>query len=198
MLYPASYDIRLLQNSTWRGSFRVTQSAKTITSMSVSSGAPTFTADCHGLQSGDKVVLTGATGLPCGLIPNQIYYVISAGLTTSAFRVSATLGGSAIVLTDTADGNYPVAFTVARPIDITGFTIDSDIRVTDSLSQIATFSVSVLSAVNGSFEMSLSPATTLGLSAGMYGYDLYMTSPGGERYYYLRGSVMVERTLSRA
>lgn len=44
MLYPANHDIRLLQNSTWRMPVRVTQSARTIANMSVSAGAPTFTA----------------------------------------------------------------------------------------------------------------------------------------------------------
>lgn len=198
MLYPASYDIRLLQNSTWRSQFRVTQAAKAITNMSVASGIPTFTSECHGFQANDKVVITAATGTPCGLSENTIYYVISSGLTATEFRISQTSGGSAIALTTTADGSYPVAFTAAKPLDITGYTIDADIKETDTLTQLATFSVSVTSDVNGSFELSLSPAVTAGLQAGMYGYDLYMTATGGDRYYYLRGSVMVERTLSRA
>lgn len=197
MLYPANYDIRLLQNSTWRAAFRVTHGTKDVTIMSVASAAPTFTAQCHGLLAGDKVVLTSPTGTPCGLEANQIYYVISAGLTSSTFCVSSTSGGSSVVLTETADGNYPVAFKVSKPLDITGFTLDSDIRQTDTMSQVATFAISVGSPIDGSFEMSLTPAVTAGLDTGMYGYDFYMTSPGGERYYYLSGSVMVERTLSR-
>ncbi len=198
MLYPAGYDIRLLQNSTWRAAFRVTQSAKAVSNMSVATAVPTFTADCHGLEAGDKVVLTGSAGLPCGLQANSIYYVIASGLTTSTFRLSRTDGGTAIALTDTADGSFPVAYTIAKPVDITGYTIDCDIKEVESLTQIATFTINVLTAAEGSFELSLAPATTIDLSVGAYGYDLYMTSPGGERYYYLRGSVAVERTLSRA
>jgi hypothetical protein len=198
MLYPANYDIRLLQNSTWRGSFRATHAAKPVTTMSVASGVPTFTSECHGLQAGDKVILTAAGSLPCGLDANEIYYVISAGLTSSAFRVSATSGGSAIALTEKPDGNYSVAYTASKPVNLTGYTLDSDIRDTSSLVQIATFTISVGSPLDGSFEMSLTADTTAGLAVGMYGYDLYMTAPGGERYYYLSGSVMVERTLSRA
>jgi hypothetical protein len=166
--------------------------------MSVASGVPTFTSECHGLQAGDKVILTAAGSLPCGLDANEIYYVISAGLTSSAFRVSATSGGSAIALTEKPDGNYSVAYTASKPVNLTGYTLDSDIRDTSSLVQIATFTISVGSPLDGSFEMSLTADTTAGLAVGMYGYDLYMTAPGGERYYYLSGSVMVERTLSRA
>ena len=198
MIYPADWNITILQNSSWRGVFRATSAAKTVTSMAVSAGVPTFTADCHGLLSGDRVVFTSPTGTPCGLAVNTVYYVISGGLTASQFRVSATSGGSALTLTDTVEGVYPVAFTVAKPINLTGYVLDSDIRDLGTLAQVATFSISLVSAVDGSFEMSLSPATTNGLATGTYGYDLYMTSPGGERYYYLRGSATVERTLSRA
>ena len=198
MIYPADYNITVLQNSSWRGLFRATSSAKTVTSMSVSAAVPTFTADCHGLLSGDRVIFTSATGTPCGLVANTVYYVISAGLTASGFRVSTTSGGNALTLTDTVDGVYPVAFTIAKPINLTGYTLDCDIRNLDTLVQAATFTITMVSAVDGSFEMALTPTTTEPLTAGTYGYDLNMTSPGGERYYYLRGSVTVERTLSRA
>lgn len=198
MIYPADYDITVLQNSSWRGVFRVTQSAKDVTSMSVSAGVPTFSGDCNDLLTSDAVVFTSAGKLPCGIVANKVYYVISAGLTPSQFRVSATVGGSAITLSDTLDGNYPVSITVAKPVNLTGYTLDSDIRNPETLVQAATFTLSLLDAPNGSFQALLTPTTTEPLTAGTYGYDLNMTSPGGERYYYLRGSVTVERTLSRA
>lgn len=198
MIYPADWNITILQNSSWRAVLRATNAAKAVTGMSVSAGVPTFTAACHGLQAGDRVVFTSPTGTPCGLVVNRVYFVISAGLTVSQFRVSATNGGSALVLTDTADDVYPVAFTIAKPIDLTGYVLDSDIRDTNTLSQAATFSIAMINAAEGSFELSLTPAATAVLASDVYGYDLYMTSPGGERYYYLRGSATVERTLSRA
>ena len=197
MIYPADWNIRLLQNSSWRALLRATHSARNVTAMTVATGVPTFTTECHGLQAGDRVVFTSANGTPCGLNVNQVYFVAPAGLAVSAFQVSATSGGSPIALTDTADGSYQVAFTVARPVDITGCTLDSDIVDTSTSLQVATFSISVPSAVDGSFELSLSAATTLGLAVGTYAYDFSITSPGGERYYYLKGSVEVERTLSR-
>jgi hypothetical protein len=51
----------------------------------------------HGLQSGDKVFIApgGLTG-PAAL---TVYYVIASGLTSNAFRVSATLAGAALDLT---------------------------------------------------------------------------------------------------
>lgn len=198
MIYPADWNITILQNSSWRGSFRATSAAKAVTSMAVSAGVPTFTAACHSLQAGDKVIFTSTAGTPCGLEVNRVYFVISTGLTVSQFRVSTTNGGSAIVLTDTADDTYPVVFVVSRPIDLTGYVLDSDIIDPSMSMQMATFSISLLAPSEGSFELSLSPTTTAALAVGSYGYDLYMTNTGGERYYYLRGSVTVERTLSRA
>lgn len=58
----------------------------------------TFTSTAHGLTAGDKVqftALTGGTGLSTG----TDYYVIAAGLTANAFRVSATAGGSEVNFT---------------------------------------------------------------------------------------------------
>lgn len=58
----------------------------------------------HGLAANDLVELEAALGtaLPAGLTAGQAYYVISTGLTTTAFEVSATQGGAAVNIT--ADG----------------------------------------------------------------------------------------------
>jgi hypothetical protein len=47
---------------------------------------------------------TGA--LPTGLDPNGVYYVIAAGLSALAFRVSATSGGAAVNTTGTQSGAH--------------------------------------------------------------------------------------------
>ena len=67
---------------------------KAVTSIS---GSPsTFTINGHGLSSGDKVFFSDASSYPLDLVAGQLYYVISSGLTANTFRLSATLGGSAI------------------------------------------------------------------------------------------------------
>ena len=191
MLYPAEYDITILQNATWKGTFRATQNRKTVTDIDVATA--TFTCDCHGLAANDKVVITGGTSVPCGLTLNQIYYVISTGLTTDEFKLSATSGGAAISLTGTATGT----FYVATPLNLTGYTVDSDIKgLTDSTS-IGTFTPTITAATDGEFELALTPATTSGIDTGRYGYDVSLTSAGGERYYWLTGVATVQKTYSR-
>ncbi len=60
-----------------------------------------FTASAHGLVANDTVIFEiNSTGtLPSGLSADTEYYVISTGLTSSTFEVSATLAGSAVNIT---------------------------------------------------------------------------------------------------
>lgn len=193
MITPASYDITILQNSTWKGTFRATQNRQTVTSISIDAGTPTFNCDCHGLTAGDKVVFTGGTTIPCGLTLNTVYYVISAGLTTGAFQVSATSGGSSISVTGTATGT----FYVAEPLNLTSYGVDADIRGLISNESIGTFATVVTSAANGEFQLTLTPEATVAIDVGRYGYDISLTTAGGERYYWLTGVATVQRTYSR-
>lgn len=64
----------------------------------------------HGLSNGARVEFGGT--LPGGLAVNTLYYVISA--TADAFKVSATLGGAPIDLTN-AGGSFYVMDNVFRP-----------------------------------------------------------------------------------
>jgi hypothetical protein len=60
----------------------------------------------HGLVAGDRIRVSSATTLPAGLSAATNYFVIASGLTTTAFKVSATLGGSAVDITDTGTGTH--------------------------------------------------------------------------------------------
>lgn len=191
MIYPATYNFSLLQNSTWKAQFRVTENKKEVTSVQVSATVPTFTVACHGLTAGTKVVFTGSS--TCGLSENVVYYVIADGLTSDAFRVSTTSGGSSV----TIGGTFSSALYVSTPINITSYVIDADIKDLDTLVQVATFTTSIVTATEGLAELSISPATTLGLTPAVYAYDVSLTSAGGERYYWLTGNVTVVRTYSR-
>lgn len=89
-------------------------------------------SEAHGLVAGNSVLFWDSynAGLPAGLAEDTEYFVIATGLTADTFRVSATLGGSAVDLTDEGvgdaqkftpetfggQGTYTVsAFTVALP-----------------------------------------------------------------------------------
>ena len=193
MIYPASYDITILQNATWSGTFRATENRKTLASISIATGTPTFLCDCHGFTAGDKVVFTGGTLVPCGLTLNTVYYVISDGLTTDAFQVSASSGGSSISSSSSATGT----FYVAEPLDLSGYTVDADVKGLSDLVQVATFTPALTDAANGEFTLTMTPATTAGISAGRYGYDVSLTQGSGARYYWLTGVATVQTTYSR-
>ena len=97
----------------------------------------------------------------------------------------------------TIGGTFSTALYVSTPIDITSYVIDADIKDSDTLVQVATFTTSIVTATEGLAELSISPATTLGLTPDVYAYDVSLTSAGGERYYWLTGNVTVVRTYSR-
>ena len=193
MIYPATHDITILQNATWSGTFRATQNRKELTSISIDAGTPTFNCSCHGFTAGDKVVFTGGTSVPCGLTLNAVYYVIAAGLTTDAFQVSATSGGSSIGVSGSATGT----FYVAEPLNLTGYTVDADMKGLTDLAQVATFTPALSDAANGEFTLTMTPATSAGIDAGRYGWDVSLTSSAGARYYWLTGVATVQTTYSR-
>lgn len=61
----------------------------------------------HGLAANDRVLVWPTIGavLPTGLAEDTEYFVIATGLTTDAFRVSTTQGGSAVDITAIGDGD---------------------------------------------------------------------------------------------
>ena len=193
MIYPATYDITILQNATWRGLFRATQNRQALTSITIAGTTPTFNVPCHGLTATTKVVFTGGDDIPCGLTLNAVYYVIAGGLTANAFQVSATSGGSVISVTGTATGD----FYVAKPLDITGYTIDADVKGLITNTLVGTFTPTITSATEGAFELMMLPATSLAIETGSYGWDVSLTQSGGERYYWVTGVATVQRTYSR-
>jgi hypothetical protein len=194
MIYPAEYNITILQNATWRGTFRATQNRKDLTSITIAGSTPTFNEPFHGFVAGDKVVFTGGASIPFGLTLNTVYYVISAGLTAGAFQVSATSGGASISVSGEATGS----FYVASPLDISGYIVDADIKGLIDNIQVATFTPTITDAVSGEFTLVMTPATSSGLEVGRFGWDVSLTQGSGERYYWLTGVATVQRTYSRA
>ena len=207
MIYPASYDITILQDATWRAALRITQLQQQITSISTSGTSPLFQCSCHGLAAGQNVVFApGVTSsnyislapvvnprLPCGMELNTVYYVVASGLTDDQFYVSATVSGSPVE----ASGDSAGTIYVSQPINLVGYTIDADINASDTTTQVATFACTVTDATNGAVAISIAPAVSSGLAVGQYGYDVSITAPSGDRYYVMQGSATVQRTYSR-
>lgn len=195
MIFPATYDITVLQDATWRSVFRATENRKNVDSVDVDAGVATFNCTCHGYSAGDKVVFTGDGSLPCGLNFNTVYYVISANLTTDSFEVSATSGGSSVSVSGAASGTV----YSANPVNLTNYTVDADIVIGETSTVAASMTPVLSDPVNGEFTLTLEPATTISLDPKRtnYAWDLSLTSPGGDRYYWLTGAVTVQRTYSR-
>jgi hypothetical protein len=61
----------------------------------------------HGLVAGNSVLFWATIGavLPAPLAEDTEYFVIATGLTTDSFRVSTSLGGSAVDITAVGDGD---------------------------------------------------------------------------------------------
>jgi hypothetical protein len=99
------------------------------------------------------------------------------------------------------NATYRMQLTVTQsggtPINLSGYTIDSDICGLIDHEQVATFIPSIVNAASGIVQLTLPPSTTSGMEPGNYTYDVSATQGGGDRYYWLKGSVTVERTCSR-
>ncbi len=65
-----------------------------------------FTLNSHGFTDGQPVVFTTSGALPTGLTAGTVYFVITAGLTTNTFEVSATRGGSAVNTSGSQSGTH--------------------------------------------------------------------------------------------
>lgn len=63
--------------------------------------ADLITAPAHGFSTDHRVIVLAAPGavLPAGLSENVAYFVLASGLTTDAFKLSTTSGGSAVDIT---------------------------------------------------------------------------------------------------
>lgn len=59
------------------------------------------TGTVHGLVTDERVYVLAVPGgvLPAGFSENTAYFVLAAGLTTTAFKLSATSGGAAVTIT---------------------------------------------------------------------------------------------------
>ena len=87
--------------------------------------------------------------------------------------------------------------TDGTPWDLTGYTFDADIRIDFGQSIAASLVCTVTSAIAGKLNLSLTAATTLAITAGVYLWDLKLKVPGVSSYYYAKGTFTVTATVSR-
>jgi len=72
--------------------------------VTISIASPGVITVPNSCAAGQAVVFATSSALPTGLTAGTIYYVISAGLSTSSFEVSTSVGGSAVNTSGTQSG----------------------------------------------------------------------------------------------
>lgn len=65
-----------------------------------------ITRKTHGLQTGDRIILSTSGALPTGLTANTWYWVVSNNMTEDDFCVSATRNGTPINTSSTQSGTH--------------------------------------------------------------------------------------------
>lgn len=104
---------------TWATS-RFLTTNKTVGAPTISNAIPAVvTLAAHGLNIGQQVSFATSGALPTGLNVGQVYYIISAGFTTGAFQVSATLNGAAINTSSGGSGTHTL-YTSTRQVTYLG------------------------------------------------------------------------------
>lgn len=85
-----------------------------VTVTSVDAGTDTLTSNAHGIADGTpvKVYVPAASTIPAGLSTTDTYYVVSSA--TNTFKLSDTLGGSAVDITSAGSGSFFV-FQLNQP-----------------------------------------------------------------------------------
>lgn len=90
------------------------------TNPTFSNGSQDITLAAHGYSAGQEVVFTTSSTLPTNFAINTTYFIIATGLTTNTFRVSATVGGTAITAGSAGAGTHTLRSTVGSTQTKTG------------------------------------------------------------------------------
>ena len=131
--------------------------------------------------------------MPCGFVAGEAYFVLASGLTSGAFKLAASSGGSEIdftVLTTAA------TYLVGKAIDLTTYTFDADIRSDFGEALAGTFVCTATGPVAGRLRLSMTAVLIGALAQGTYVWDLKLKTASYD-YYYAKGTLTVDSTVSR-
>ena len=107
-------DTLALTDPTWHGVVGSMVPGAAVTIDNATPGLIHWTA--HGLVANTQVVFATSGVLPTGLTAGTHYYVISTGLVTDAFEVSATTGGAAINTSSDGSGVHTATATGVKTV----------------------------------------------------------------------------------
>lgn len=82
------------------------------------------------------------------------------------------------------------------PTNLTGFSLQSQMRRHPDSSTAYDFTIGITSATEGKITLSMTDATTSTIKPGRYVYDLMLTRPNTEKVIALEGQVLVRAGVS--
>lgn len=85
--------------------------------------------------------------------------------------------------------------STGTPVNMSGYTVAAQLWNRLGTAKISDFTFSWTSQASGSFKIKLSSAVTSGITEQGQ-YDVLVTEPGGDRYYFLQGSAFVDLGLT--
>ena len=90
-----------------------------------------------------------------------------------------------------------VASTTGAPLDLTGFTVKSQMRKSYTSSTFYNFTASIYDAVNGKVRLQLNSTQSEAIIPGRYLYDVEITSGSGGKTRVIEGIVTVTPEITK-
>ena len=90
-----------------------------------------------------------------------------------------------------------VAATNGQPLNLTGYTVASQMRKSYQSSTAYNFTASVFNAEQGKVRLQLTPEQSQAIPAGRWLYDLEITSPSGNKTRVVEGIVTVNPQITQ-
>ncbi len=90
-----------------------------------------------------------------------------------------------------------VAATNGQPLNLTGYSVASQMRKSYSSSTVYNFTTSLYDAANGKVRLQLNNTQSSAIPAGRWLYDVEITSPSGTKTRVIEGIVTVTPEITR-
>lgn len=157
-----------------------------------------FTLVAHGLADDAQVRLSTTDVLPAPIVEDLYYYVVSS--TVDTFKLSLTLGGSAINLLDTGNGTHHV-IKRGIPTDLTGHAFNSwvkvDVEDPDSPLVLDLAPTIIVPETNGVVMITKAPTQTI-LETGENQWSLMDTLPDTSKLLFFIGKFTIAKASTQA
>jgi hypothetical protein len=133
-------------------------------SASISIGTPAVVTVAASPAVNAPVVFKTSGALPAGLTVGTVYYVLSTGRTATTFRVSTSIGGSAVNTTGAGSGSHTV-YTAAFGSTPPAGTSDTQLATTQFASTAALAGGTFTNAINFATPVTVASAATTDIGA---------------------------------